>query len=33
VPAAWSRRIDDEHRLVFIVTEAEIIILAGRYNY
>jgi toxin YoeB len=30
---AWSRRIDDEHRLVYIVTEAEIIILAARYHY
>ena len=29
----WSRRIDDEHRLVYIVTEAEIIILAARYHY
>jgi hypothetical protein len=30
---AWSRRIDDEHRLVYIVTEAEIIILAAQYHY
>ena len=30
---AWSRRIDDEHRLVYLVTEAEIIILAARYHY
>ena len=29
----WSRRIDDEHRLVCVVTEAEIIILAARYHY
>jgi toxin YoeB len=28
LPGAWSRRIDDEHRLVYIVTEAEVIILA-----
>jgi toxin YoeB len=33
LPGAWSRRIDDEHRLVCIVTEAEIIILAARYHY
>jgi len=33
LPGAWSRRIDDEHRLVYIVTEAEIIILAARYRY
>lgn len=30
---SWSRRIDDEHCLVYIVTEAEIIILAARYHY
>lgn len=29
----WSRRIDDEHRLVYVVTETEIIILAARYHY
>jgi len=33
LPGAWSRRIDDEHRLVYIVTEPEIIILAARYHY
>ena len=33
LPGAWSRRIDDEHRLVYLVTEAEIIILAARYLY
>ena len=33
LPGAWSRRIDDEHRLVYIVTEAQIIILAARYHY
>ena len=26
-------RIDDEHRLDYVVTEAEIIILAARYHY
>jgi toxin YoeB len=29
----WSRRFDDEHRLGYVVTEAEIIILAARYHY
>ncbi len=33
LPGAWSRRIDDEHRLVYVVTETEIIILAARYHY
>jgi toxin YoeB len=33
LPGAWSRRIDDEHRLVHIVTEPEIIILAARHHY
>ena len=33
LPGAWSRRIDDEHRLVYIVTDEEIIILAARYHY
>jgi len=33
LPGAWSRRIDDEHRLVYIVTETETIILAARYHY
>jgi toxin YoeB len=30
---AWSRRIDDEHRLVYLVAEQEIIVLAARYHY
>lgn len=33
LPGAWSRRIDDEHRLVYIVGNEEIIILAARYHY
>ena len=33
LPAAWSRRIDDEHRLVYLVTDKEVIILAARYHY
>jgi len=33
LPGAWSRRIDEEHRLVYVVTDKEIIILAARYLY
>ncbi len=33
LPGAWSRRIDDEHRLVYIAGNDEIIILAARYRY
>ena len=33
LPGAWSRRIDDEHRLVYLVTDSEIIVLAARYHY
>jgi toxin YoeB len=33
LPGAWSRRIDDEHRLGYIVGNDEIIILAARYRY
>lgn len=29
----WSRRINDEHRLVYKVTEDAIIIVACRYHY
>ena len=29
----WSRRIDQEHRLVYQVTEEKIKILACRYHY
>ena len=29
----WSRRIDDEHRLVYTVTKTDIIIVACRYHY
>lgn len=29
----WSKRIDDEHRLVYQVTETKIRILACRYHY
>lgn len=29
----WSRRIDDEHRLVYRANDAEIKILKARYHY
>ncbi len=29
----WSRRINDEHRLVYKVTEEEIIIASCKYHY
>ena len=29
----WSRRINQEHRLVYKVTDTEIIIVACRYHY
>ena len=29
----WSRRINDEHRLVFKVTEDALIIISCRYHY
>jgi toxin YoeB len=29
----WSKRIDDEHRLVYTVTDDKIRILACRYHY
>lgn len=30
---SWSRRITDEHRLVYIVIEEDLIILQARYHY
>jgi toxin YoeB len=30
---AWSRRITEEHRLVYLPTEGELIILQARYHY
>lgn len=30
---AWSRRITDEHRLVYLVTDDEIRVAACRYHY
>jgi toxin YoeB len=29
----WSRRIDDEHRLVYRATDIEVKILKARYHY
>jgi len=29
----WSRRIDEEHRLVYKVTDEAIVIIACRYHY
>ena len=30
---AWSRRIDEEHRLVYLVAEQDIVVLQARYHY
>ncbi|MER6582966.1 Txe/YoeB family addiction module toxin [Nonomuraea sp. NPDC001023] len=30
---AWSRRITDEHRLVYLVAHDEIVVLQARYHY
>jgi toxin YoeB len=29
----WSRRINEEHRLVYRVTDADLVIVACRYHY
>ena len=29
----WSRRIDDEHRLVYGVTKTDLVIISCRYHY
>ena len=29
----WSRRIDDEHRLVYLIDGDDIVILQARYHY
>lgn len=29
----WSRRITDEHRLIYRATDTEIVIIACRYHY
>jgi toxin YoeB len=33
MPGAWSRRITDEHRLVYLVTDKDVIVLQARYHY
>ena len=30
---AWSRRIDDEHRLVYVVHGGDLVILQARFHY
>ena len=30
---AWSRRIDEEHRLVYLVDGDDVVILQARYHY
>jgi toxin YoeB len=30
---AWSRRIDEEHRIVYVVEGEDIVILQARYHY
>jgi toxin YoeB len=30
---AWSRRIGEEHRLVYLVDGADIVILQARFHY
>ncbi|UQN29875.1 Txe/YoeB family addiction module toxin [Brachybacterium kimchii] len=30
---AWSRRITDEHRLVYLVVDDDLVILQARYHY
>lgn len=29
----WSRRIDDEHRMVYTATDDELIVVQARYHY
>jgi len=29
----WSRRIDDEHRLVYLVEGDDVVVLQARYHY
>ena len=33
LPGAWSRRITEEHRLVYLVDGDDIVILQCRYHY
>lgn len=32
-PGAWSRRITDEHRLVYVVIGEDLVIVQARYHY
>jgi toxin YoeB len=32
-PGVWSRRITEEHRLVYLVTDDRVDFLQGRYHY
>jgi toxin YoeB len=29
----WSRRINDEHRLVYTIKDADLVVIACRYHY
>lgn len=29
----WSRRINQEHRLIYAVTDTEVIVISARYHY
>jgi toxin YoeB len=33
IAGAWSRRINDEHRLVYIVRDDDLVLLQARYHY
>lgn len=33
IRGAWSRRITDEHRLVYQVLESDLVVLQARYHY
>lgn len=32
-PGSWSRRITDEHRLVYLVDGDDLVVLQARYHY
>lgn len=32
-PNTWSRRLTQEHRIVYLVTEERVVFLQGRYHY
>lgn len=33
IEGAWSRRITEEHRLVYLVTDTAVVVLQARYHY